>query len=556
MRRLAYLALPLAAFCTGLAAGAWFFSGRQPAGFAADGRRSLVENAAATPAPSAETARAFSSDEEMLTALMSAVADDEPLRRAHRLYELLGRLHTAELAVLFDRAVRVDDRDRRGVLLRALLRRWAAADAAGATAAVRPYRERFRAAGPGSGRGVDQAVNEAWAQAQPNAALAEAMTAPNAPWARNSAWAAFETLADGDRRRQLDALGHLPVSSLRASLCESAITALAAADSAAAESFLGLLTEPRERTRVQTEILAKLAERDAPAALARFAALAPGLTPGIASTMLAAKVLSAAAKQDGAAALAAAEGLPEELRGQAYGAALVGWADKDPVAALEWAVAHGVDVGEAKAMQQFDDDRTMYNPLLNAAFHSDREKTLAWVRAQPRSSERDTMLNAGIWSDTAEQKIEIFNEITPAGQATAAAEMVGSSFNNGTGNMEPWVKTLPAGAARRTAIQVLASHQASNAPESLDTLADAWPAGADRDAALTGLLWSVTQNDPRRALDFARRVGDPAARESALEWAADSWLYKDAAAARAWVSSAPELSAEQKCVLLRQHDSQ
>ena len=308
---------------------------------------------------------------------------------------------------------------------------------------------------------------------------------------------------------------------------------------------------------MQTEILAKLAERDAPAALARFAALAPGLTPGTASTMLAAKVLSAAAKQDGAAALAAADGLPEELRGQAYGAALVGWADKDPVAALEWAVAHEIDVSEAKAILQFNDTGSfMFNPLLNAAFQSEWEKALVWVRAQPRSSERDTMLNAGIWSGSAEQKVEIFNELTPAGQATAAAEMVESSSRNGTGSMEPWIKALPAGAARRAAIKTLASHQAGNAPESIDTLADTWPAGADRDAALTGLLWSITQNEPRRALDFARRMGDPAAREYLLESAAGSWFRQDETAARAWIVGTPELSAEQKRVLIRQHDGQ
>ena len=109
---------------------------------------------------------------------------------------------------------------------------------------------------------------------------------------------------------------------------------------------------------------------------------------------------------------------------------------------------------------------------------------------------------------------------------------------------------------RQAAIQALIDHQASSAPEGIDTLADAWPAGADRDAALKGMGWSVMHNEPRRALDFVRRVGDSAAREYLLESAAGSWLRKDEAAARAWVASAPELSAEQKRVLLRQHDGQ
>jgi len=45
---------------------------------------------------------------------------------------------------LFARAVQVEDRDRRGAVLTALLARWAAIDLPAAAAAVKPYRDRLR----------------------------------------------------------------------------------------------------------------------------------------------------------------------------------------------------------------------------------------------------------------------------------------------------------------------------------------------------------------------------------------------------------------------------
>ena len=57
-----------------------------------------------------------------------------------------------------------------------------------------------------------------------------------------------------------------------------------------------------------------------------------------------------------------------------------------------------------------------------------------------------------------------------------------------------------------------------------------------------------------RALEFARRVSASAAREATFESIAYNWLYSDEPAARAWIAGAPELSAEQKRVLLRQSD--
>ena len=554
MRRLLRIVLPLAVFGLGLGAGAWFSIGRRAAVFAAGVEQRLVESSAATPAPALAAKPAFPSEEEMLTALMSAVADEEPLRRAHRLHDLLGRLNSAELAALFAHTVRVDDRDRRAAVLGALLRRWATTDPAAAAAAVQPYRDRFRALARADWRSLDTAVAQAWAQAAPDAALAEALAAPQAAWAQQTGWAALDALAEGNPARQLAVLARLPANRLRSDLSERVILSLAEKDSAAAEAALGLLSDPRQRAKMQAEILGKLAERDPAAGLARLDALAPDLKAGSNGARVVTRILRAAAKQDAAAALAAVGGLPEDLQTTALGAALVGWAGEHPADALGWAAAHGVDVADAKAIEFFGDDGNGWNSLLSAAFNSDRAQTLAWLRTQPASPERDAMLREGIWGGTAEEKFRLYADLTPAGRADAAGEMVRSFFQNGTGDVEAWVKAQPPGAARKEAIWSLAYSQAGNAPEKIDALIEAWPAGLDRDAAMSGIVWTLAQNDPRRALEYARRVQNAAIRETAFESVAQSWRYHDEPAARAWIGSAPELSAEQKRVLLRQFD--
>lgn len=555
MRRLARFILPLLVFLAGLAAGAWISIGRRAADFSAGVDRRLAETIVAAPVPAASATRAFSTDEEMLSAIMSALVEEEPLLRAHRLHDLLGRLTSAELGLLFASTVKTEDVERRGELLGTLLARWVVVDPAAAAEAVRPYRDRCRVAGRWNWQSIDFAVGRAWAQAMPEAALAEAMAAPDLPWSAMSAGTAMETLAEGDAARQLEALARLPANRLRAEMCSRAIRTLAEKDTAAAEAALALLPEPQQRARLQSEILGKLTERDPAAGLARLATLAPDLAPGAASTRLAVAILRPAAAKDPSAALAALDALPEELRTSARASVLVGWAGEHPMEALEWAGANGVEVSEVKAPVFFgDSDGAGWNSLFGTALEHDREKALAWMRTQPASPQRDAMLNEGMWRGTTAQSLEVFAELTPYGRIWVAGFAVNRLYGEDRDRAVTWVKDLSPGAARAAAVQNLGYIEASFAPESLDALADAWPAGPDRDATLRGVALHVSQNDPARAPDYARRVSDPVMREAAFAEVARTWLYRDANSARVWLAGTNEISAESKRVILRQFD--
>ena len=538
MRRFTQVLLPLVGCVAAFAAGAWFSIERP-------GEERLAASANVGLKTVSRNEPGFSSDEEMLTVIMSALSEGDPLLRAHELHNALSRLSSGEFGILFDKAVQIEDRDRRGTLLGVLLARWAIVDPTGAEAAVSPYLKRYRSSMRNDWRSADTAVCMAWAGALPERALAEALAAFGARWAIDTAGWAIDSSAERDPVRQLELLAQFPANWLRDSFCESAIKALAEKDCAAAEARLDLLSKPQRRASVQSEILGKLAERDPAAALARLAALAPNLKPGADNFRLVTAVLRAAAKKDPTAAFEAVKGLPERFKTEAFRLVFAGWAQGHLDDALAWAEATGGDQSGAKSSLSY------------IAFSIDRDKTLAWLRTQPASSERDVMLTGGIRSAPVVEKLQLYDELTPRAKAEAAAMLVRSCFEKSPSfpadQIEPWINAQPPGPARKGAIQAFAYHQTPTS-ENVEALANQWSSGPDRDAALRGICSSIYDKDPQRALVFARRIGAHEVRESALENIAQSWLYRDESAARAWITSTPELSTDEKRVILRQFD--
>src|SRR4030095_5051504 len=81
---------------------------------------------------------------EMISAIMSALKEEDPLFRAHRLHTLLEDLSSPELAALFERALKIDDREQRDIILRPVFARWELMDPAAAESAIRPFLERLQ----------------------------------------------------------------------------------------------------------------------------------------------------------------------------------------------------------------------------------------------------------------------------------------------------------------------------------------------------------------------------------------------------------------------------
>jgi hypothetical protein len=547
--------LPIGVFVLGLGTGSWLTVDRRGVNSAASIDARLAPPGRATPTTAPEPKRSFATQEEMLTAVMSAVSENDELARAHRLHEALGGLDRGELGELFQRVVKVDDRDRREAALYAILARWAAIDPDGVMAAVRPYIERLRGMGNSAWRAVESGVVRAWAEAMPDAALAEASRPSNGPWVLEMARIAVETLAGGEPARQFDVLMRVPEGRLRNDLCESALRALAEKDFTAAEARLDLITDPWKRDSVHGDLLGQLARHDPSAALARLVELGPGIPANLHGTKMVSSVMESAGKDNSTAALAAVDRLPEELRSSALDSALVGWGRTDPIAAMDWAASQGMDVAQIKSSVNFSTNGfASWTTLLLSAYYADYGKTLDWVRAQPASPARDDMLQSAIWSGNLEQKMTIYAALTSQAQAEQAGRMVGDMQNDDPKRVAAWVNDLPAGAARAQAVETLAEAQATKTPDRIDSLADDWSAGPDRNAALEGIADNLMSKDPERALTFALRINDPNSRESVLDSIFFSWDSRNQSAARAWLSGASGFSPEHQRVLLRQRD--
>ena len=542
--------LALALFLSGVAVGSWIAVKPDPV-FERRGE-SAEPSLAQTSNP---LAVAPASIDDLLSSLMGAVAEDDPLKRASELYELLGQATPAKFASLWERAIKIPDVQRRDFVLSALLRRWIAIDPSGAQTASQPFRDRFRKMKTGIFGTIEGAVEQAWAEAMPEKVLAEAIAAPDDAWASTTGRWALQTLAGGDPLRQLKTLISLPPSKLRSSLADLVIRGLARTDPLAAEARLGLITDPTVRYRLQADILGQFAERDPVAALNRFQELAPQLVAGAVGARLTSTIFTAAAKKDAVAALAALDQVPPDFRQQATASVLVSWAGKDPMAALAWASKNGVAVAETWTPTFIGPSGFVSTiSLTSAAFQADREKTLEWILAQPASSNRDDMLVAGLGSQNTEQRLAIFAKLSPDKQSQVVDWVMQGLEEKDSAQCRTWVESLPPGTVRSIAIERASANKIGADPQQVEAIIEGWPQGLDRDSALKGAASRIASQEPLRAVEYARRITDPDQREDAFQTLAFDWRRRDQAAAKAWVSSSSDFTPEKKRVLLRQFD--
>jgi len=545
-------ALALALFCAGLTAG-WWFAGYlvSTAPFASSRAAAAEQSGSSAPVPSSPAATL----EARLAAIMSAVADSEPLQRAVELHDLLATATAPELATLWPQALSIRDAQRRASVINAILERWITVDAAGARAAVAPYRDAFRKQNIITSGSAELAVARAWAELTPEESLAEAAAQPEQLWASLTGRWAIDVLFANEPLRQLELLASLPAGKVRTNLSQTVLFRLADQDPLAAEARLDLIADPPTRAMMRANILKQLAQTDPDAALRRFQELSPDLGRGAEGARVANSIFSATAGKDVAKALAALDQVPPHLQPQVTSTVLAAWAKRDPVAALTWASEHSLNVAELIA-PEFVGTKGLVggSMLISQAYEADREKTLAWVRAQPPSPMRDDLLSTGLSYGTTEQKLALFTELSPAEQASVAGSLAGRVAGENTPRCQQWIDTLPSGRVRSAAVENLAGIQISRDPQQIETVLESWASGSDRDSALKAATDTVSFKDPARAVDYARRIADPNLREDAFESLASTWRHRDVTAAKKWLAASPDFTAEKKATLLRQFD--
>src|SRR5215213_3817197 len=98
MRKLKQAIVMILAVAAGFVGGSWLGVERRADAFSEAVQRRLSEPRAIAQTPGGPRERSFTTDTEMISAIMSALKEEDPLFRAHRLHTLLRDLSSPELA--------------------------------------------------------------------------------------------------------------------------------------------------------------------------------------------------------------------------------------------------------------------------------------------------------------------------------------------------------------------------------------------------------------------------------------------------------------------------
>lgn len=186
--------------------------------------------------------------------------------------------------------------------------------------------------------------------------------------------------------------------------------------------------------------------------------------------------------------------------------------------------------------------------------YQDSEAVITWAAAQTDSEIQQSIWN-GIISSIAIQKpkraAELLTHLSPEEQASAI-----SSIANAWAQQDPeeafrWA-TMQAGNERENAIgAVISTWIRYDAPSALAHL-EKLPADTHRDAIIRHCLYSIQDESPLLALQWASSISDQEIRLSAQESTVRQWMHKDPNAARTWVQQSA-LPADKKQELLTEN---
>ncbi|MEO8350252.1 MAG: hypothetical protein ABI680_00890 [Chthoniobacteraceae bacterium] len=474
-------------------------------------------------------------------AVFSAWQHENPLQRGAELKAALDRLNTDQLAQMVKRVAGIGDWEMQS-LLAALMKQWVLKDGAAAAAWARPAIERSYTSAARS----DRAVFDAWCVADPERAIALALDRPDAETGRSMMVRAIYSRAQNDPVAQIDRMAALPAGALRDSALDSALRQWADRDPPAALSRLDTLSPGAARDSALTTLLTMWAGKDPAAALAELSWRLEKGEIGRGRGDLS-QTIAAAAAIDPARTLDWAGSLPGDLRDFATARAAASWAEKDPVAALDWAKSHGLTLDE----RLFLSGRWSEEDILNDALNSDTKKTVAWLRDWPAGAERDRLLGRTLGRVDPKTAREIFDQLSPEAQKTAAVSVSNPHEPLNRDEAIAWSRDQVTGPARGAVISSVVGNLAIASPDQIESVIAEYPAGADRDAALRGAAESVIWPNPGKGLPYAERIADPYIRKKVFRALAGSWLDTDAPAARAWLDATPELAPDVKAMMIR-----
>jgi hypothetical protein len=364
--------------------------------------------------------------------------------------------------------------------------------------------------------------------------------------------AATEALAGGNLAAQIERVAAMPEGRLREKALAGGLVKWAEEDPAAAYAQLSRLAAGRLLDDTRREVLRKLAVKDAPTALSRLDELLPTATASLYGNPLINEILRTAAEKNVSETLKWATAAPDAVRADAIAAVLVGWVPKEPIAALEWAHAHGIPLDVQSRSPVREPGFVSWQTPIQQVRGEDIEKVVAWLRELSPSQEQARMLATAVRNAPVALAREVFDEL-PLEQQTNLVWPVAESFaGEDLAEGMKWAQGLQSGAVRARAIESLFQADAGRFPGKIEALLDQFADGADHDAALRGYALASNYKDSDRAIELAGKIGDTEVREQTFRNIVTRWFYRDAPAASKWIETTRELTPAAKEVILRQ----
>jgi hypothetical protein len=299
---------------------------------------------------------------------------------------------------------------------------------------------------------------------------------------------------------------------------------------------------PRDDARKQ--VILAWAGKDPASALAQVPALLPTLKNQLIGNPFLTSLAERVMEKNPRVGLAWIEGLPLEHRQSVAIAGLVVWAKEEPVAALEWGLANGIEVARGRHTSQ---DSWMKGVLGTAAMEAPAA-TFAALESLPSGPQRTGLIERALcevgWLPADEKNTSIqadllrrlLPQISSEAQTTVARQFgIMAGMQSSLNDVGAWSRMFPAGEVRDAAVSQAVSYAFHTDVKRGDQLLATLAPSRERDAALKVAVSALTDRQPAEAARRALEIGDPPQRQKTLDAVLKEWRERDPAASEAWV---------------------
>jgi hypothetical protein len=347
-------------------------------------------------------------------------------------------------------------------------------------------------------------VARAWAEENPQAAIAWGERMENAASRKQVLNSVVEQWADSDPQALIAWSKNVQDDELRRSAVSRGISQLAAMDVPAALSQIETMPGGEERDQAVMAAANSLGQQDARGAVQLLNQLEPGIE-----------------------------------RTQALSRACSIWANSEPRAAVEWLFQNS---------PPSKDGYELTNVLWQWASTAPNE-AVSWAEGLPAGERRETAL-AGVAVSLSYQEParaqKLFDQLSPDAKASVAERFAASLGQQDPNKARAWAEALPPGKAQAVALGTVAYQMASKNVADAAQWLDKLPVGEVRDRAVMGFSNYAGRRDPEGALAWAVTISDERDRLQQVESLVKQWRGVDEAAARKWLDSSTQLTAEQR----------